>query len=1050
MCIRRGVCYIGAVLSVRLLGPVEVDRDGSPVDLGGPQQRAVLAHLALEVGRVVPVERLVDRLWGEEPPRTPLGTLQSYVSRLRRALEPARSAGAANTVLVSEAPGYVLRLEPAAVDVHRFRTLVDDARTSAAAGDHRRALDTLDAALALWRGPALAGVGPEDEVRTIVVRLDEEHAAAIEDRFDALLAVGRHDEAVPLLQAAVDEQPLRERLWALLALALYRGSRQADALRALRAAREHLADELGLDPGPELRELEARILAQDPALVGAVATPAPVAPAGAAPAARPAELVGRTREWAALAAAVEAAVARPQLVLVEGEPGIGKSTLCDALAAHAVALGWSIAVGRCVEPGLAPSLWPCIEVVRAMVEAEPAQAAGNPLRRFASRTDPGAPLAPVEMADQFVALLRELGDRPWMILLDDLHWADRGTLDVMGLVLDRLTGRRVVLVGAHRPPEVVPGSLLGDALSRLGRAPVGVTRVRLSPLDAPDVARLMELTTGVAPADDVAERVRARAGGNPLFVTELARLAGERGVADADAVPDAIRDVVRGRLAALPERATAELEVAAVLGERFDLRTAMAASERDADACLDALDAAIVTRILVPEGDGFRFAHALVRDAVLAEVSSLRLARLHHRAAEAILATRGDGPDEAEPIAFHRLAAAAVADPVATARAAVRAADVARWRNAVDTSDHLADRALELLAGRPRTPEVAAVEAEALEALVSGAFRRDDPEAEVAVTRRVEEQAERTGSDAAAALALFLHWGDVDGTDDLTTLRPAVERARRLAERTTDRYAAVVARYMLGSYALLAGRAQDADRELMAAITASGALGPDDRPEHVPLVLLPTVAGMAAALCGRADDARDHTHRRARAWLAQRSEVDPTAVTALAFNRAIVEAMLDEPARVLDELAGVPLADDHGFVGQQGGVCEVLTGWAQVRLGDVAGVELVTRGLASVTRGPERTLRAAVLTFAADAHLAVGDDGTALDLLHAAGAECASRGERWWEAETLRLLAVAHARMGDGDLAAATRERAVAVAAEQGAALLARRLGATAPARTDQ
>ena len=258
----------------------------------------------------------------------------------------------------------------------------------------------------------------------------------------------------------------------------------------------------------------------------------------------------------------------------------------------------------------------------------------------------------------------------------------------------------------------------------------------MSPLDATEVGRLMEVTTGVAPSSEVAERVRARAGGNPLFVAELARLAGEHGLSDESVVPDAIRDVVRGRLARLPERATAELEVAAVLGERFDLRTAMAASERDPDSCLDALDAAIVTRILVPDGDGFRFAHALVRDAVLAELSPLRLARLHHRAAEAIIATRGDGPDEAEPIAHHRLAAAAMTDPVVVATAAVRASDVARWRSALDTADRLANAGARP-SGRARRGHhrSLAIEVEALEALVSSAMRRLDGDRLAAVVQ---------------------------------------------------------------------------------------------------------------------------------------------------------------------------------------------------------------------------------------------------------------------------------------------------------------------------
>ena len=194
--------------------------------------------------------RLIERLWGDDPPRTPLGTLQSYVSRLRRAVEPARAAGAAPQVLVSEAPGYVLHVPLEQIDVHRFGALVADARRDAAAGNPLAALRAVRRGAGAVARTALAGVGADDQARSVVVRLDEERAAAVEDRFEALLALGRHAEAVPALQSAVDEQPLRERLWALLALALYRSSRQADALRALSTARSMLLDELGLDPGP--------------------------------------------------------------------------------------------------------------------------------------------------------------------------------------------------------------------------------------------------------------------------------------------------------------------------------------------------------------------------------------------------------------------------------------------------------------------------------------------------------------------------------------------------------------------------------------------------------------------------------------------------------------------------------------------------------------------------------------------------------------------------------------------------------------------------------
>ena len=263
-------------LDVRLLGPVEVALDGATVELGGPQPRAVIAHLALDLGRVVPAERLIGKLWGEQPPASPLSSVHTTLSRLRRLLEPDRGSGRAPSVIVSEPPGYVLRLPREAVDVLRFRDLALDGRRASAAALHEQALARFDAALGVWRGEALSGIGPDDVVAPIALGLEEERLALVEDRFDAELALGRHAEAVAELSRAVADHPLRERLWSTLAIALYRSQRQADALRAIEQARRTLIDELGLDPGPGLRDLERRILEQDPSLLAVPLAPAPV------------------------------------------------------------------------------------------------------------------------------------------------------------------------------------------------------------------------------------------------------------------------------------------------------------------------------------------------------------------------------------------------------------------------------------------------------------------------------------------------------------------------------------------------------------------------------------------------------------------------------------------------------------------------------------------------------------------------------------------------------------------------------------------------------
>jgi DNA-binding SARP family transcriptional activator len=232
-------------VEIRLLGPLEVDVSGRRLDLRRQKQRALLALLALHAGEVVSTDRLVDDLWGERPPKSAVGSLQNLVSELRKAL------GA--DVLVTRAPGYVLEVDRAQVDAHRFERLAQDRAT-------------LREALGLWRGPALADLAFEPFAQGEIARLEELRAAAKEDLFDAELELGRHGAIVAELEAFVAEHPLRERPRAQLMLALYRSGRQADALEAYRSARETLVEELGIDPSPELQQLEHAILRHDPSL----------------------------------------------------------------------------------------------------------------------------------------------------------------------------------------------------------------------------------------------------------------------------------------------------------------------------------------------------------------------------------------------------------------------------------------------------------------------------------------------------------------------------------------------------------------------------------------------------------------------------------------------------------------------------------------------------------------------------------------------------------------------------------------------------------------
>ena len=254
-------------MEFRILGPLEVVDAHGPVDLGPPKQRALLAILLLHRNEAVSAERLIDLLWGGRPPETAHKGLQIYVSQLRKALEPAPRAGAPHRILVTRPSGYLAAIAPGQLDLDAFEAGVATARDALSDGRNEEASDALDEALALWRGPPLADFTFESFAQADIARLAELRLVAVQDRLTADLALGRHAELVGEIEGMVKEHPLRERLRAQLMLALYRSGRQAEALEAYQSARAALVEELGIEPGRELRDLHQAILQQDPGIV---------------------------------------------------------------------------------------------------------------------------------------------------------------------------------------------------------------------------------------------------------------------------------------------------------------------------------------------------------------------------------------------------------------------------------------------------------------------------------------------------------------------------------------------------------------------------------------------------------------------------------------------------------------------------------------------------------------------------------------------------------------------------------------------------------------
>lgn len=250
-------------MEFRVLGPLEVWEDGRPLAITGEKLRAVLAILLLNANRVVATDRLIQLIWGDGPPDTASNALQVYVSQARKRLEPATSRGGSYHRLVSRPPGYLLRVEADELDLNRFDQLVDEGRRLIAA-DPDRATRKLRQALELWRGPALEDVGDSPFAVGERARLNEKRLRALEERIDADLASGRHWDLVGELQGLVSEQPLRERLCGQLMLALYRSGRQAEASDLYYKTRQHLVNELGMEPSTALQTLLRDILVRAP------------------------------------------------------------------------------------------------------------------------------------------------------------------------------------------------------------------------------------------------------------------------------------------------------------------------------------------------------------------------------------------------------------------------------------------------------------------------------------------------------------------------------------------------------------------------------------------------------------------------------------------------------------------------------------------------------------------------------------------------------------------------------------------------------------------
>ncbi|MEW9551181.1 BTAD domain-containing putative transcriptional regulator [Nonomuraea sp. NPDC050783] len=678
----------GAV-EFRVLGPFEVLAGGVPVGLSGPRQRALLARLVASAGSVVSADALIDDLYQGAPPVNALASIHVHVSNVRRAIEPNRPPRTPPTLLVARRPGYLLATSD--VDALRFGDMVAEAERRPPA----ESLALLEEALRLWRGMPYGEFAGELWAIPEVNRLYELRLTAVERRAEALLELGRPQGVIHELESELGEHPLRERLWWLLALARYRSGRQADALATLRRARDVLAEQLGLDPGPELRALEKDILHHAPSLA-LPSGPSSYAYEEVLPPRPGRGLIGRNRQ-------VEALTALPILMerhgvvtaAVSGEPGIGKTRLLQAFRDDCADLGYLVLYGRCHQGDGVPPLWPWSQVLRALAEVAPPPDRQALAGLLDDERPAAAPGTTARHRNQLIAqwLVEAARVRPLVIILDDLHWADSATLELLRdvTVLSGAQAKDVSLTlvtafreAAHRDLRGSPAEAfrlsVDEVLHQLAR--YDLVRIRLGGLSTDEVQELAE-ELGAKVTDSAAERLAERTGGNPFFVCESARLLAQgQGL---DIVPDRVADLIRQRLVMLGPETVPVLEVAAVIGRNFDpgLVTEVSRSwAPDPKYAYRALDRAAQAGLIVTGDAGMTFVHDLVRDTLAGDVPPLRRA-LIHREVMAALAARPNA--DVTSIAHHAVEAgpAAYREAARWARAAAaQASQVAAYEEA--------------------------------------------------------------------------------------------------------------------------------------------------------------------------------------------------------------------------------------------------------------------------------------------------------------------------------------------------------------------------------
>ncbi|HEY5835609.1 BTAD domain-containing putative transcriptional regulator [Streptomyces sp.] len=632
---------------VAMLGPLEVRRGGGDlVELGPPQRRVLLLRLLLENNRPVSAERLSEDVWEGRPPSAAGSSLHAHISRLRRALEPGRDPRKPPETLVSAMSGYRLRVSPERRDTVLFERGIVRAQELAADGRLRSAREEAERALRLWRGEPLAEAGGWHFAQREAVRLHELRRGAEDLRASLLLKEGAFAQAVAAAEELIAGSPLRETSWATLIRALYAAGRPAEALQRYATIQQLLADELGTDPGHELRRIHLAILRHDPGVldVRPARRGAPVVVLRSAVAERRTAhglpLTGRSSELSRLAELLTpTATDAVAWGVVSGDAGTGRTRLVDELAALARETGREVIHVRCAEGTPDAALTPVLRL----------------LEGDRGRTDAAA-----------------------LCVVDDVHEADDCLHRALIGLLRMSPGAPLTVVCTTLTDSGPAAEPLLTALARRG-----AEHIRLGPLSLPHVQRLVETTAehdeaaAVSRLEDHCAALHRLTGGNARFLTELLRLPPDRRTGPHALIPPSVAHLINRGVQALDDRARDVLQAAAVIGDVVDV-------PQLADVCrlwprdvLHVLDAAVAAGLIVwvPGADplrlgAYRFTSGLVRTVLLEALTPSRRYALHSAVSRS--PDRRPGHD-AEVTAAHAVAASPLLPAEEVAGAALRA-----------------------------------------------------------------------------------------------------------------------------------------------------------------------------------------------------------------------------------------------------------------------------------------------------------------------------------------------------------------------------------------